>query len=465
MAASRWISCTSAADTTAPASREARPALEVLLESAAGAPLAFAKAHAEMPPPAIEAPGGGPRPVVLESWRRSELANVDPDTAEADVAYAESDVRDIRDAHPLAPLLPMLSEQLDPALSTAPYVAILTNADGNVLWRDGSAKARVTADTIRLSEGAVWSEASVGTNGIGTCLATGRPTSIFANEHHARRLHPWSCVGAPIRDPDTGGLLGCLDLSGSLRALHPAAVSLVSVSARLLEEQLRARMAQRDERMLVRNAGRLSAAAGRTALLAPSGRVIAAQPHGWLSGPVDVSRGSGDVRLADGEVATLEPLGEGYLLRAGDGPATAAVPVLTLAFLGRTAPIVCLDGREVPLSLRRAEILALLALHPSGLTADQLAGLLYGDSASPVTVRAEVHRLRTQLGPHVITQRPYRLAATVDADFLHVRRLLHTRDMPAAASAYTGPLLPGSCSPAIRREREALQTRLRAHTA
>lgn len=413
-------------------------------------------------------PGGAPRPVVAESWRRSLLADIDPDTAEAAVPYDESDVRDIRDAHPLAPLLPMLSEQLDPTLSTAPYVAILTDADGNVLWRDGTAKARVAADTIRLSEGAAWSEDSIGTNGIGTCLATGRPTSIFADEHLARSLRPWSCVGAPVRDPDSGRVLACLDLSGSLRALHPAAVSLVSVSARLLEERLRARMAQRDERMLVHNAARLSGSCGRTALLAPSGRVIAAQPDGWLTGPVDVSRGSGDVRLADGDVATLEPLGEGYLLRAGDGrttTATAAVPVLTMAFLGRATPLVCLEGREVPLSLRRAEILALLALHPSGLTAEQLAGLLYGDAASPVTVRAEVHRLRTQLGPHVITRRPYRLAATVDADFLHVRRLLRTRDMPAAASAYTGPLLPGSCSPAIRREREALQTRLRTHTA
>lgn len=418
-----------------------------------------------MPPPAIETPEADARPVVLESWRRSLLADIDPETAEAEIPYGESDVRDIRDAHPLAPLLPMLSEQLDSTLSTAPYVAILTDADGNVLWRDGGAKARVAADTIRLSEGAAWSESSIGTNGIGTCLATGKPTSIFAGEHLVRTLRPWSCVGAPIRDPDTGRMLGCLDLSGSLKALHPAAVSLVSVSARLLEEQLRARMAQRDERMLVHNAARLNGSCGRTALLAPSGRVIAAQPPDWIAGPVDVSRGSGEVRLADGGVATLEPLGEGYLLRAGDGPATAAVPVLTMAFLGRATPLVCLEGREVPLSLRRAEILALLALHPSGLTAEQLAGLLYGDSASPVTVRAEVHRLRTQLGPHVITQRPYRLAATVDADFLHVRRLLRTRDMPAAASAYSGPLLPGSCSPAIQRERESLQSRLRAHTA
>ena len=56
-----------------------------------------------------------------------------------------------------------------------------------MLWRDGSARARVAADTIHLAEGMRWSEDAIGTNGIGTCLATGRPTSIFAAEHLVRR--------------------------------------------------------------------------------------------------------------------------------------------------------------------------------------------------------------------------------------------------------------------------------------
>lgn len=436
-----------------------------------GVPSGLARAYDETLPAVVSGEPhayrseGALRAVVADSWRRSLQAHVDPETAEAPAPYAESDVRAIRETHPLAPLLSTLRDQLEPVLTTAPYVAILTDADGHVLWRDGAAKARVSADTIGLTEGTRWSENTVGTNGIGTCLATGRPTTIFATEHLVRRLHPWSCAGAPVRDPDTGRLLGCLDLSGSLRALHPAAVSLVTVGARLMEERLRAGMAERDERLLVRHAGHLSGAGGRVALLAPSGRVVAAQPHGWLAGPVDVACGHGDVRLADGGTATLEPLGEGYLLRAPDGPPTTPVPVLALAFLGRANPIVRVDGREIPLSLRRAEILALLALHPAGLTAEQLTGLLYGDGASPVTVRAEVHRLRAQLGPHVITRRPYRLAVTVDADFLHVRQLLRQGDMPAAAAAYPGPLLAASCSPAIRRERDALQTRLRAHTA
>lgn len=406
---------------------------------------------------------GGPRTVVAESWRRSLRARVDPDRAEPPAAFDTTDTRDMREAHPLGPLLPALGEQLEPVLSTAPYVAIVTDEHGRVLWRDGSARARVSADTIRLTEGMRWSEDAIGTNGIGTCLATGRPTSIFAAEHLVRMLHPWSCAGAPIRDPDTGRMLGCLDISGPLRALHPASVSLMAVTARLLEEHLRARMTERDERLLVRHSSSLAAAGDRVALLAPSGRIVTAQPAGWLTGTVDVSRGYGDVLLADGDVAFLEPLGEGYLLRAPDGPRTTPVPTLTLACLGRTAPIVRIDGREVTLSQRRAEILTLLALHPAGLTAEQMTRGLYGETASPVTVRAEMHRLRAQLGTGVITRRPYQLAATVDADFLTVRRLLRAGDAPAAITAYRGPLLPGSRSPAIREARRDLEKTLHAH--
>jgi hypothetical protein len=49
---------------------------------------------------------------------------------------------------------------------------------------------------------------------------------------------------------------------------------------------------------------------------------------------------------------------------------------------------------------------AALALHPKGLTADQLALLLYGERGNPATVRAGVHRLRAQLGGVLLTRPP-----------------------------------------------------------
>ncbi len=167
--------------------------------------------------------------------------------------------------------------------------------------------------------------------------------------------------------------------------------------------------------------------------------------------------------MGGGSVAgVLEPLGEGWLLRLSvGGPARTA---LTLPLLGARTPVVARrDGRPVRLGLRHAEVLALLALHPEGLTADQLAAALYGDGGRAITVRAEVHRLRRAVGEDTVRTQPYRLVADVDADFLRLRSALREgRVRDAAAEAARGPLLPTSDAPEIRRAREQLAVAVRS---
>jgi hypothetical protein len=77
-------------------------------------------------------------------------------------------------------------------------------------------------------------------------------------------------------------------------------------------------------------------------------------------------------------------------------------------------------------------------------------------------VRAEIHRLRTQLGD-VVRAKPYRLDCDVDADFLTVRRLLSAGNTAGAVRLYAGPLLPRSESVAIKSERDDLGVQLRRH--
>ena len=101
-----------------------------------------------------------------------------------------------------------------------------------------------------------------------------------------------------------------------------------------------------------------------------------------------------------------------------------------------------LDGRRLHLSPRHAEILALLAGFPEGLSAGELGAALHGAGGSAPTVRSEISRLRRLLGPTLAT-RPYRLVADVDADFL------------APAADGDAELLPGSAAPGIHRLREA----------
>ena len=108
-----------------------------------------------------------------------------------------------------------------------------------------------------------------------------------------------------------------------------------------------------------------------------------------------------------------------------------------------------LDGRDLSLTRRQTEILALLATHPSGLGLDRLHALLYGDKqVSFSTLKAEVSHLRGALGG-AVASRPYRLAVPVRLDTQRVLDRIEAGDVEGAVAAYAGELLPGTDSPAL----------------
>ncbi|MFG2000789.1 GAF domain-containing protein [Spirillospora sp. NPDC048911] len=413
----------------------------------------------------------GARPSISASWRRSWRAGVDTAVASAPLVYDRDVIADARAAHPLDRHLPILRGLLRQVADETAHLMVITDGEGHALWTEGPGEVRRQAERVGLTEGFCWSEGSIGTNGIGTALASGRPEYVYSAEHVARVLHGWSCAGAPITDPDSGAMIGCIDVSATVAALHPATLALVGAAAQLAEAHLEMEMRRRDERLRERGMRHLRALRGeRGMLVTPTGRVLAGEPAGWHGLRLPVPAPGLALTLPDGSQAVAEPVGELFLVRlpGPDGvpsggacePRPAARPLLTLSLLGTERPHARLDGRRLPLSLRRAEIIALLALHPRGLNAGRLSLELYGDVGNPVTIRAEIHRLRAQLGD-LVRAKPYRLACEVDADFLAVRRLLDEGDVVSAVRLYRGELLPGSDAPAIRVERDELAARLR----
>ncbi len=410
-------------------------------------------------------PGRVPRSLVSESWRRSLAARVDPDRHGPPVTYRSDDLAGVRAAHPLGAVLPLLRSTLVSIADEAVHVMVVTDADGTILWREGARTLLHAADAVGLSPGMRWSEEAIGTNAMGTALAVDAPVQIHSAEHLVRTVHPWTCAAAPVHDPDTGTIVGAVDITGPLHTAHPAMVQLVAATAQLAENQLRVRLAIADEQLRVRNMPHLASLRGRPgALLTATGRLLAGEPYGGWPERVAIEPGADRVRLADGREMAVEPLAEGYLLHAVRPVATAPRRrALSLRFLG-DAPSVLLDGRPVPVTLRRAELLAALVLHPDGLTAERLAMLLYGDDGNPTTVRGEVLRLRSLIGSDVLRTRPYRLDADVDTDFGAVRRALAAGKAAEALRACAGPLLPRSDAPEVREERDALCAALRRAT-
>ncbi|GAA2218267.1 GAF domain-containing protein [Streptomyces nogalater] len=182
---------------------------------------------------------------------------------------------------------------------------------------------------------------------------------------------------------------------------------------------------------------------------------------GRILGAVDITGGDGlahphslgfvraVARAAEAQLALLAP------------PKPEEVPLLSA--LGRDEAELTLRGRRLKLSRRHSEILVLLSRHPEGLTGDQLLCALYAEeSVTPVTLRAELARLRRLLGTGLLASRPYRLTAVVESDVTVVERRLETGALTAAVEGYAGPLLPGSQAPAVVTLRERLAGGLRA---
>jgi hypothetical protein len=198
-------------------------------------------------------------------------------------------------------------------------------------------------------------------------------------------------------------------------------------------------------------------------MIGPDGRVLVAQPAGWVAGAVELPPGGGVVTLADGRQALAEPLDQGGHLLWGvttherSAPGRAGLRLELLGRQGLTARVG--SGPAMRLGVRQAEILALLALHPAGLTCEQLTLELYGDEGNPISTRAQISRLRRLLGS-VLAARPYRLLGDVSADFLEVDRLLRAGDVAGALRAHRAPLLVESEVPRLVQARDELEGQL-----
>lgn len=187
--------------------------------------------------------GRPPRPVrdvVRDSWQRSLSRGVDPEAdGPRSPGLGAAELRDYRRQHPMAAVLPVVRSLLvEPAQDSAQLVGV-GDEHARLLWVEGTPGLAARAERIGFVEGAEWAEDAAGTNAPGTAVALGRPLQIYAGEHFIRPVHPWSCSAAPVRDPDTGAVIGVIDLTGGDHIAAPHALALVRATVAAAEAELR----------------------------------------------------------------------------------------------------------------------------------------------------------------------------------------------------------------------------------
>jgi hypothetical protein len=390
-----------------------------------------------------------PRPVIGQSWGRMLRNGVDPDHDVRSGLLGPEEVRRRREESPLRHVLPVLREGLLSVADIAHHIMVVADADGRVLWREGSSPVLRKADGIGFELGADWREDVVGTNGVGTAAVVRKPVQVFAAEHFARSHTSWTCAGAPITDPRDGRLLGVVDVSGALETMHPATLAWVDSVAKLAEARLR--------ELHLTSLERLRAVAAPV-LARLAGQALAVDRDGWTAAVTGMpyvrrlalpkSMSAGRRWLPAFGLCAVEPLAGGWLVRAVDGPPASDASRVVLDLTQPRRWSVSVSGgagawsRE--LSPRHAELLYLLAMRRSGRSAAGLAEDMFGDPSRTVTVRAEMSRIRRYLGAF-LEHRPYRFCEDAEVEVLlpeDPRDLLPHSTAPAVTQRWAATHTP-----------------------
>ncbi|MDJ0336944.1 GAF domain-containing protein [Cryobacterium sp. PH31-O1] len=348
----------------------------------------------------------GVRKLVQDSWQRSLSLSLDPSSVAPERALTDAELRDLRNQHPLAAVLPVVHNLLIRHAVDAELIVAIGDEAGRLLWIDGDRVLRRRVEEMLFVEGADWSESRVGTSAPGTALALDRGIQIRRAEHFNALAHPWSCTAVPIHDPDTGKILGVIDITGGDQAVAPQTLPLVEAAVAAMEAELRIQRLDRPHAAPPAQRSRLSLST-TVPRLAPAVLSVLGTDHGQLQ--------------CGGSTADVSP--------------------------------------------RHTEILTLLAWHREGLSADRLAGYLFDHDTAVETLRAEMVRVRKVLAvldpPITITSRPYRLESRLELDAQQVLAFLERGAHRVALGAYRGAVLPGSSAPGIVEIRSEVSSRLR----
>jgi transcriptional regulator of acetoin/glycerol metabolism len=179
------------------------------------------------------------RGAIASSWQRCRSLNVNPlltsgnDIEELHLLEQRRYEREqlIRVAHPFL-------QDLSFFVSGSDFQVILTDENGVLLEIAGDERNAARAREVHLCAGANWSEATRGTNAIGTAIIEKAPVQIHAWEHFREENQFLTCSAAPIVDP-LGNIVGVIDLSGDCRHANPHTLGMVVATVRAIENQLR----------------------------------------------------------------------------------------------------------------------------------------------------------------------------------------------------------------------------------
>lgn len=183
-------------------------------------------------------PEGLPPPEILDSWVRSMRCGLDM-AASAPIVVVESAelARRRERASMVRSLARAELDTLARQIAGSNFLLAFADADGVILDLCADNRFAMSGAQAGILPGSCWAERLCGTNGLGTALASGRPTAVTGMEHYLLRLGDISCTASPVRDAQ-GEIVGVLDASSYFEGRQRHTQALVQMAATHIENGL-----------------------------------------------------------------------------------------------------------------------------------------------------------------------------------------------------------------------------------
>jgi PAS domain S-box-containing protein len=118
------------------------------------------------------------------------------------------------------------------------FFVTLTDEGGCILYMIGDEENLNLAHGLKMAPGTFMCEEHIGTNAMGTALATGRAIQVTGKDHFIKAYHHWTCSGAIVRDQEDR-IIGSIDMTGDEKSVHSHTLGMVVSAANAIHERLK----------------------------------------------------------------------------------------------------------------------------------------------------------------------------------------------------------------------------------
>lgn len=174
------------------------------------------------------------------SWKKSVTGGIDQGIKRAPVRVSKRYISDrserlrrlVDAALPVMEKFRLFFDLSRSVVALADENAVIIAGTGNDRWVESGLRCGFNVGTS-------CSEEYIGTNAIGTCIATGQPICVIGEENYVKQWQDSANAATVIRDPFTGEIIGALCLTCFMKYFHVLSMGIVQAIADVIEERLR----------------------------------------------------------------------------------------------------------------------------------------------------------------------------------------------------------------------------------